>query len=472
MRLFEVLRTLAGRVFGPINSLTGRVFGLLKARNGKYFGVLKPMEAREAREWRTVLLTLVLVFGSLALLQGSTAVSGGAVVNYLVGLALTMCIFSLLGLGLQLQFGYAGILNLGLIAFAGLAAYTMGILWRHAGVGMADAIEASPSLQLAALAVVAVVGAALATPPTGLLVQRLLPRHPARVKRLAVVAITAGAAVLAVALFLPFGEARARDAVILFGMLLGIGAAVGLAVVLAVPAIRLRADYLAIVTLGAAELLEAFFRNELWLTGGTEGILNLHNPVAEWALDTSWWEVLVEGLDPNLRQVGLAQLLVAALLLGYVYVLFEALIRSPWGRVLRAIREDDAVAGALGKNVNKFRLQALVLGGIAVALAGFLLAFRTSTLFPGNFERALTFSTWTALVVGGVANNKGVIAGAAIVLVAIPEFARYLRVLEGVGIQNVVGPGQAVAAGVILIAVMMLRPQGLVGRKEELSFGK
>jgi len=433
---------------------------------------LKVFEGREGREWRTVVITVVAVFAAMAALGGYGAVSAGAVYNFLIGLALTMCIFSLLGLGLQLQFGHAGILNLGLIAFAGLAAYGMGIVWRHAGVGLAASIQANAGLQAAVLGCIAITAAAFSTPIAGLLVQRLRPRASTRFKRVAVVAAAVAAGAIAVLLFLPLDQNRSRDAVMLLGMLVGIGAAVGLAFLFAIPAIRLREDYLAIVTLGAAELLESFYRNEIWLTGGTEGILNLHNPISERALSNGAWQGFVDALDPNLKAVGLAQLLVAALLLFYFYVLFEALIRSPWGRVLRAIREDDAVAGALGKNVNRFRLQALVLGSMAVAVAGILIALRTSTIFPGTYERALTFSTWVALVVGGVSNNKGVVAGAAIVLVALPELARNLRALESLGIQNIVGPGQGLAAGLMLILVMMYRPHGLVGRKEELLFGR
>jgi len=433
---------------------------------------LRLFEGREGREWRTVVLTLLIVFALMAALGSVGAVSTGVVVNFLVGLAITACIFSLLALGLQVQFGHGGILNFGLIAFAGLAAYVMGILWRHAGRGLADAIAADAALQAAVLAVVAAAAAVFAAPVAGLAVERFRPRAPTRLKRLAVLAAAGAAAASAVSLFLPLGVTQSRDAVILLGILLGIGAAVGLAFVFAMPAIRLREDYLAIVTLGAAELLEAFYRNEIWLTGGTEGILNLHNPITERALSNDAWQGFVDALDPNLRAVPLAQLLIAFLLVLYFFLLFEALIRSPWGRVLRAIREDDTVASAMGKDVNRFRLQALVLGGIAIAVAGILIALRTSTIFPGTYERQLTFSTWVALVVGGVANNKGVFAGAAIVLVALPELARNLRVLEEFGLQNIVGPGQGVAAGLILILFMMYRPHGLVGRKEELLFGR
>lgn len=435
-------------------------------------GARATLRTRESREWLVVVATLAAVFGGLGVVEGSQAVSAGAAYNFLIGLALTVCIFSLLGLGLQLQFGFAGIINLGLIAFAGLAAYTMGILWRHLGPGWAQAIAASPEVQAVALVGVGLLGAAVVTLPANLLVQRLFPALPTR-RQVAAIAALAGLGFLAaVLLFSPMDATRARDAVILLGMLLGIGAAAGLAVLLAIPAIRLREDYLAIVTLGAAELLEAVYRNEIWLTGGTEGILNFHNPVSSWARSTDWWEGIAEGIDPLVKPVGLAYLLVAALLVAYFYVLFQALIRSPWGRVLRAIREDDAVASALGKNVKRFRLQALVLGSAAAAVAGILIAFRTSTIFPGNFERALTFSALVAMVVGGVANNKGVLAGAAIVLVALPELARHLRALEEFGIQNVVGPGQALAVGIMLILIMMFRPHGLVGRKEELLFGK
>lgn len=455
---FEFVMRLVERVFGA------RVARVVR-RPFKVFG------GREGREWRTVVLTVLAVFVVVGGIAAPNAVSGGVLMNYLVGLAFTMSVFALLALGLQLQFGHGGILNLGLIAFAGLAAYTMGIVWKHAGQGLADAITASPALQGTVLLVIGLAGAAFSTPIVGLAVQRLRPHAPTRAKRIVVVGAAGLAGLGAASLFLPLDGMRARDAVIVLGLLAGIAAAAGLALLFAVPAIRLRTDYLAIVTLGAAELLEAFYRNEQWLTGGTQGIVNLYNPITEHALTNDWWQNFVAWVSPDLKAAPAAQLLIALLALVYFYILFEALVRSPWGRVLRAVREDDAVAAALGKDVNRFRLQALMLGGVAIGAAGILIALRPSNIYPGYFDRALTFSTFVALVVGGLANNKGVIAGAAIVLVALPELARNLRFLEAYGIQNVVGPGQGIAAGLMLILFMMYRPQGLVGRKEELQYG-
>lgn len=425
--------------------------------------------SREAREWLAIGATAIIVFGGLGLLSGSGAGTAGLVLNYLIGILFIVAIYALLALALQLQFGFAGLINLGLVAFAGLAAYPMGILWRRVGDEWAGSMTASPELRIAVPLLVGVGGSLLALLPATLAVQRLFSRSPVRTRAIASTGLVAAFGAVMALSFYPLDLERGRTFVILVGIVLGVVLAAGFALLMAVPAVRLREDYLAIVTLGAAEVLEAVYRNETWLTGGTEGLFGFYTPVASWANDTDWWRELALGLD--VLPVGLAHAVLAVVIVAYVYVVFEVLVRSPWGRVLKAIREDDAVAAALGKDVTRYKLQALVIGSAAAALAGVLIAWRNSSLFPGHFARQITFFALIVMVVGGVSNNRGAIAGA-LILWGITELAGFLSFLEAVGFKDLTGPGQGIFIGLMLVLVMMFRPQGLLGRKEELLFGK
>jgi branched-chain amino acid transport system permease protein len=159
--------------------------------------------------------------------------------------------------------------------------------------------------------------------------------------------------------------------------------------------LRLRSDYLAIATFGIAVVVDLVARNAAGLTGGTLGISFIPRP----------FEALAE------RPLAFALttfVLVAAVTL-LVYVLLERLVASPWGRVLRAIREDERAAASLGKSAASYRLQAFTVGGALMGLAGALQAHTLGFISPENFAAAVTFQVWAMLVVGGTGNNQGVV---------------------------------------------------------------
>ncbi|PSB62492.1 branched-chain amino acid ABC transporter permease, partial [filamentous cyanobacterium CCP1] len=116
--------------------------------------------------------------------------------------------------------------------------------------------------------------------------------------------------------------------------------------------------------------------------------------------------------DRNPAKTGL--MFVAVLLVGLIYWALEKLVRSPWGRILKAIREDEDVTKALGKNVFWYKLQSLMLGGVIAGIAGALYAWQLTTVFPDNFQPLVTFNAWTIVVLGGAGSNAGTLLGSAI----------------------------------------------------------
>jgi len=195
-----------------------------------------------------------------------------------------------------------------------------------------------------------------------------------------------------------------------WGLLVAIAAAIVFALLLGLPTLRLRADYLAIVTIAAAEGIRLLARSVTLsdYTGGSTGLNSFAdgfysvNPLPsgsygpgpfEFSSDR-WWLILF-----GWTLVALSSLLV------------HALIRSPWGRVVKSIREDEEAARSLGKNVLSFKMQSLVLGGVIGALGGFVNAVSTRAVQPDNFSTAFTFFAYTALILGGTARIWGPIVG-------------------------------------------------------------
>jgi branched-chain amino acid transport system permease protein len=164
--------------------------------------------------------------------------------------------------------------------------------------------------------------------------------------------------------------------------------------------IRLRSDYLAIATLGIAEILRLMFKNEIWATNGARGISLIPKPF--------------EGLPEPWNQLALMALVLAIVAL--LYALLERARRAPWGRVMAAIRENEAAARAAGKNVDKLRVQAFVLGAMLMGLGGALMAHYLKFIDPNAADPlTATFLVWVMLIVGGSANNRGAILGALLI---------------------------------------------------------
>lgn len=219
--------------------------------------------------------------------------------------------------------------------------------------------------------------------------------------------------------------------------------------------IRLRADYLAIATFGVAVVVQLCALNLQSVTGGPFGIGFIPRPFAQAAG------------DPLL--FGLCNLGVVAILVGTLYLVLERLTRSPWGRVLRAIREDEAAAMALGKNAVKFRLQAFAIGGGMMGLAGAVQAHFIGFIAPDNYMPILTFQVWAMLIVGGAGNNRGAILGAVLVWGIWAGSAGAVSALFPPGQQARGAALQIVMIGVALCAILLLRPRGVLGEERVVS---
>jgi neutral amino acid transport system permease protein len=154
-----------------------------------------------------------------------------------------------------------------------------------------------------------------------------------------------------------------------------------------------------------------------------------------------------------------------------VYVALERLVQSPWGRVLKAIREDEEIAKALGKNVFAYKLQALMLGGFIAGMAAAFDAWQITNVYPNNFRTDITFTTWTIVVLGGAGRNAGTILGAAIFWIY-NAFTRDLDKIAPFLTSDQVGALRVMIIGLILMALMMFRPQGILGKKAEMTLGR
>lgn len=255
---------------------------------------------------------------------------------------------------------------------------------------------------------------------------------------------------------------------------IAIACAVIFALLLGIPTLKLRGDYLAIVTIAAAEIIRIVGRSTSLsdVTGGSNGLLGNSfkesfsaaslfpdgrftiGPFTYSMNDSnSWW----------LRIVGWALVAVACLV---VYLL----IRSPWGRVLKGIREDELAVRSLGKNVYGYKMQALVLGGVFGALGGIIIAL-ASSVQPDSLGRPVTFNTWTILLLGGAATVFGPVLGSLLFWGALILVRGLIRGLVPDTILNSQQVEQAgwVLVGITLMLLIVFRPQGILGDKKELA---
>jgi branched-chain amino acid transport system permease protein len=241
---------------------------------------------------------------------------------------------------------------------------------------------------------------------------------------------------------------------------------IGFGMLIGLPALRLRGDYLAIVTIAASEVVRLVAQNARELTGGNQGLfcegtkcfdddwLNVSDTITGWLQDLGWSDP--ETLFPLLLVVWATVLVVT---IGLVIAQ-----RTPWGRVLRAVREDEDAARALGKNAFAYKLQSLSISAAIGAVAGWFLALDLATLHPLDYEPLVTFYAYAILVLGGLANYWGVMVGALIFWVVV-EGTRFIEL----GIDEVqLAAVRFAIAGLVLILIMVFRPQGLFGKREEM----
>lgn len=226
-------------------------------------------------------------------------------------------------------------------------------------------------------------------------------------------------------------------------------AAAGASAAVGAVTLRLRADYLAITTFGVAVAVQLFCLNQQGITGGPFGIGFIPRPFASLAERPALFSLAGFGLS--------------ALVTILVYAALERLLRSPWGRVLRGIRDDEAAAASLGKNVAAFRLQAFALGGGVMGLGGAMQAHAIGFIAPDNYLPALTFQVWTMLILGGSGSNAGAILGAVLLWALWSGSGAAVTALFPPDLQARAAALQLVAIGVVLSGALVLRPRGLVG---------
>ncbi len=261
------------------------------------------------------------------------------------------------------------------------------------------------------------------------------------------------------------------------GVLIGIGLTVVLALLLGVPTLRLRADYLAIVTIAAAEIIRQVISGARFSDtfGGQDGVTGFIRPFRE--VNPFSEPVGIEGVvtwganDAWVMVVGWGLVAISCLVVWL-------LMRSPWGRVLKAIREDEDAVRSLGKNVYAYKMQSLVIGGLFGALAGFVVALRSATVGPSFFATDVTFFAYTVLLIGGAARVFGPVVGAVIFwfLITVLDlfFGQATSGADPLIPTWIMNDNQAslmrlIFMGLGLMLLMIYRPQGIFGDRRELA---
>lgn len=245
-------------------------------------------------------------------------------------------------------------------------------------------------------------------------------------------------------------------------------------VILGLPTLRLRADYLAIVTIAASETVRLVMTSGqlgTW-SGGAEG-------VDHWGSEF----YAVNPIPSNIYYIlgiPMTEQQLWADAVGWIIVLLAAslmftLIKSPWGRVLKGIREDEDAVRSLGKNVFKYKIQSLVIGGIFGGLGGIIFAINSLTVQPTVFGTNFTFMTWTLLLLGGAATVLGSVVGGMVFFVLFLFLQNLLTGLQATPVLSFLTTDQAsqipfVLMGVALMLLVIFRPQGFLGNKKEVQF--
>ncbi|MEM7303560.1 MAG: branched-chain amino acid ABC transporter permease [Pseudomonadota bacterium] len=236
---------------------------------------------------------------------------------------------------------------------------------------------------------------------------------------------------------------------IIVGIIIAIAFAAGAGAVLSQLTLNLRGDYLAIVTLGFGEVVRLIAANEIWLTNGSDGISGIPGPMRG----------SVSPLTFNAISCAALMLAVAV-----AWWMTERLRRSPHGRALRAIREDETAAAVAGKPVRRFKVQAFAIGAGLLGLAGAAYAHFTSYVAPDIFRPLLTIYIFLALTAGGTGNTGGAVLGAFLVIVIL-EGSRFVEPLFH-GLSGAQGAAlREMIIGCALILVMRLRPEGLLAER-------
>ena len=325
-------------------------------------------------------------------------------IAFLLGL---VAIYAILALGLNLQWGYGGMFNAGIAGFWAVGAYVEALFTTGPVAG-------------------SIYG---------------YPGHPGYVGAFPTV---------------PLGPLGIFPTAMLVGIVMAMVASAGLGFLIAIPTLRLREDYLAIATLGLAQIIVLTIQNLPSLTGGVFGISGIARPFEFYQ-------------QSNLTDLAFA--IFVGIILVLAFFLLQRMSRSPWGRVMRAVREDEDAATALGKNTFVLKLQTFVIGSALMGLSGALFAsFSRVISVPGAFTPTITFLIWAMVMVGGSGNHLGVIVGAFAV-----EFLFWLtpRLQIWFNLSSNLSDDifflQYMAIGLVIILLVVVRPSGLLPEPAKVS---
>ncbi|ETX29132.1 branched-chain amino acid ABC transporter permease [Roseivivax isoporae] len=425
-------------------------------------------------------LRTVSVFGLVAvLILGTGVLQSWNSALLILNMGLVSAIMSL---GVNLQWGFAGLFNVGVMGFVALGGLSV-VLVSMPPVGEAWAAGGLRILAGLALGALSVACAVLAW-----------TRAPRAWRGWAVAAILVAGFVLYRAVFAPGAAAVESVNAATSGYLGGLGLpvvlawpvggllAAGAAWIIGKTALGLRSDYLAIATLGIAEIVIAILKNEDWLARGVKNVIGLPRPVPN-EIDLQRDPGFVEsaagwGLDPTTAstlyvKAGYA-LLFAAVLIA-VLVLAQLALRSPWGRMMRAIRDNETAARAMGKDVTRRHLQVFVLGSAICGIAGAMMTTLDGQLTPSTYQPLrYTFLIWVMVIVGGSGNNYGAVAGGFIIwflwvqvepmgqalmgLITAPMSDGWLKAHLLDSVQHM----RLLTMGLILLLVLRFSPRGLI----------
>lgn len=250
-----------------------------------------------------------------------------------------------------------------------------------------------------------------------------------------------------------------------------LGMSVLFSLLMGIPTLRLRADYLAITTVAASAIVKQVLKHGSW-AGGAQGLDKFTDGFTPDFVRNSSFAISFPGF--RLTAIAAWFLLIGWTAVILAVLLVRMLMKSPWGRVLRSIREDELAAKSLGKNTFGYKMQSLVLGGLFGSIAGVLLVLWTSNLDPENYNPPITYLAWTALILGGLASPWGPVVGSMVFWALVTLTAEILNGASKAGVidfltETEVGQIRFILVGIGLVLIMVLRPQGLFGNKKEMA---
>jgi branched-chain amino acid transport system permease protein len=396
-------------------------------------------------------------------------------------------ISAVMALGVNLQWGFAGLFNVGVMGFVALGGLAAVLVSTDP---VSEAWNAGGLRILFALAVgVGIIGATI------IAYRRITATRPRLIAMVTILGLGFFAyralldpAVEAVEAVNPAlqGNLGGLDLPIILAWPVGGLFAAGAAWIIGKAALGLRSDYLAIATLGISEIIIAILKNEDWLARGVKNVIGLDRPVPK-EIDLQESAEFIErasglGLDPVTASalfVKLNYALLFSVVLFILLIMAQLSLKSPWGRMMRAIRDNETAAAAMGKNVTNRHLQIFILGSAICGIAGAMMTTLDGQLTPGSYQPLrFTFLIWVMVIVGGSGNNFGAVLGGFLIWflwVQVEPMSQYLVTLLTAGMaednavrlhmMESVAYMRLLTMGLVLLLVLRFSPRGLIPEK-------